>query len=199
MGRSPRLVSQPPLSEPRCPGRRGSLPWPPMSVFPRTRVAHGPAQPHTHDVGTKPAALAEQSPAREGPAGGQRHSAPGEGRACCLPRTEAPPQREIRNCYRIGKKQRHGLNPRGGRRGGLWSPVSTASQGSGATWAPPLSAPPTPARTTLVPSHSRTACAPSGRPQRPIGFEGSSVTGGGCSDPAAATQGQACWEDGQGG
>ena len=65
--------------------------------------------------------------------------------------------------------------------------MSTASQGSRASWAPPLGAPPTPAcppaRTALVPSHGHTVCAPSERPQQPVWFEGSSMTGGGVLTP----------------
>lgn len=52
---------------------------------------------------------------------------------------------------------------------------------------PSLGAPPTPAcppaRTALVPPHGHTVCAPSERPQQPVWFEGSSMTGGGVLTP----------------
>lgn len=116
--------------------------------------SQGPCPSPTRTTfGTKPVsptALAEQSPASEGPAGGRLHSAPwrGPGRPAChgqrhtLPLLPPPPTKGNQKLLQKGKKHKHGLKPRGGHRGSLWSPVSTASQGSRATWAPHSGPPP---------------------------------------------------------
>lgn len=115
---------------PAAPGGEGSRPWSHVSVFPKMQVVHGvPAPaPHPRRLGPNQCHLrplqSKTQPGRaQRVAGATQH--PGEGRAglpaadrgAWGPLREAPPQRGIRNCYRIGKKHRTGLNPGGSRRG----------------------------------------------------------------------------------
>lgn len=159
MDRSPRLVSQPPLSRPRCPWRRGIPALVSRVCLPKDAGGSpGPCPSPTPMMsGAKPAspaALAEQNPTREGPAGGRCHSAPwrGRGRPACLDRGTWGPQgrRPTKGNQKLlqnRKKHRPGLNPGGSRRA------------SRATWALPSLHPPRRPREPLWCLHTAEVCA----------------------------------------
>lgn len=108
--------------------------------------------------GTKPvspAALAEQNPAREGPAGGRRHSAPwrGQGRPACRgqrrmgpPEGGAPPKGNQKLLQNRKKAQ-------------AWPEPRRKSSGKQGCLGPPLTAPPRRPREPLWCLHTAEVCA----------------------------------------